>query len=248
VLAQKEAILPLIERLDVEPRRRLRFEILHALFRLTQRDLGTKSELWRSWWKASGAAHVVSAKPPKTTVSNYGTVAKFYGVPIRTDRVVFVIDSSGSMRTLDAKDRRLTRLQVAKTALLAAVDRLGESAKFNVVLFSDKPVPWKASLVFAKPASKDALAKHLAKAEPGGETNLYDSLEFALGLRGVDTIVVLSDGSPSVGRYVERAELLSAVARLNRTGRVQIHAVSIGKNSRLLRALARDNGGKYYRR
>ena len=161
---------------------------------------------------------------------------------------MFVIDASGSMRTLDAKGRRLTRLEVAKTALLAAVDRLGESTKFNVVLFSDKPVPWKKSMVSAKPANKDALAKHLASAEPGGETNLYDSLEFALGLKEVDTIVVLSDGAPSVGRYVDGSAVRWAVARLNRTRRVQIHAISIGKDSRLLRGLAGDSGGKYYRR
>ncbi|MEE8106081.1 MAG: HEAT repeat domain-containing protein [Planctomycetota bacterium] len=247
-LAQKHAILPLIERLDVESRRRVRFEILKALFRLTAKDFGVKSEPWRSWWAASGDEHSVPEIPPKAKVSNYGTVAQFYGIPVHTDRVVFVIDASGSMRTLDAKEREMSRIDVAKKSLLAAVARLGESAKFNVVFFSDKPSPWKNSMVGAKPSSKDALAKHLGGIEPKGETNLYDALEFALALKEVDTVVVLSDGAPSAGKYVNRVEVRRAVARLNRARRIQIHSISIGKNSRLLRELTADSGGIYYRR
>ena len=81
-----------------------------------------------------------------------------------------------------------------------------------------------------------------------GGTNLYDGLALALADEEVDTIFLLSDGVPGVGTYVAKDDILRAVKRLNQTKRVAIHAVSIGRDSALMRELAEENGGKYVRR
>ena len=81
-----------------------------------------------------------------------------------------------------------------------------------------------------------------------GGTNLYDGLEKSLMDGNVDTVMLLSDGAPGAGRYVATPDILRAVRRLNQTRRIAIHCVSLGRDSELLRRLARENGGKYVRR
>ena len=44
----------------------------------------------------------------------------------------------------------------------------------------------------------------------------------------LDTVFVLSDGQPSVGKLIDTDEIRKAVKKLNETFRVVIHAIAIG--------------------
>jgi hypothetical protein len=81
-----------------------------------------------------------------------------------------------------------------------------------------------------------------------GGTNLYDGLELALLTKDVDTIYLLSDGSPGSGKFVQHADILREVRRINRTRRVAIHCVAVGFDSKLMKDIAAQNGGQYVRR
>jgi len=97
-------------------------------------------------------------------------------------------------------------------------------------------------------SARASLAKHLRSQRPTGGTNLYDGLEMALLTKDVDTIYLLSDGSPGSGKFVAAADILREIGKLNRTRRVAIHCVAVGFDSPLMRELAAQNGGQYVRR
>ncbi|MCA8961548.1 MAG: hypothetical protein KDC38_13580, partial [Planctomycetes bacterium] len=76
---------------------------------------------------------------------------------------------------------------------------------------------------------------------------LYDPIAHLLRYGTIETIVVLSDGEPTAGRYRETEPFLDAIARLNQYSRTKIHCIALGENSTLLERLAADNGGIYRR-
>jgi len=248
ILRPRAAIEPLVTALQVEKERRVRYAIVTALFRLTGKEFFTAAE-WRQWWGKAKAGFAVPKRVPRRKPARGGTVATFYGVPVRTDRVCFVLDASGSMDSVDAasKEKR-TRLEVAKAELLAAVARLSDKARVNVVLFDTKWRQWQKSAVPLGAANRKGLERYVTGQKTAGHTNLYGGLEAALADAGIDTVYLLSDGIPDRGSYTRTATILRAVRRLNQTRRVAIHTIAVGLDSELLNALAAENGGRHVRR
>ena len=107
---------------------------------------------------------------------------------------------------------------------------------------------WRKSLTPLGPGARKALEAFLAEQTPKGSTNLFEALEAALRLKGVETIYLLSDGSPTAGRLTDDDEILEAALDLNRETRAAIHCVSLGGDSRLLRRLSEATMGTYVQR
>ena len=62
----------------------------------------------------------------------------------------------------------------------------------------------------------------------------------------LDTIYFLSDGRPSIGKYVDIDDILKAVRKINQVRKVVIHCISIGDfEATFLKRLARENGGVF---
>ena len=63
----------------------------------------------------------------------------------------------------------------------------------------------------------------------------------------VDTVYLLSDGEPNVGKYQTTYAILKQVARLNRTARVQINTIAFGPDAKVdfLKTLALSNWGMF---
>jgi HEAT repeat protein len=245
----REAVPGLIERLAVEESARVREAIAETLFGLTGQDLLDSADAWRAWWKEHGASFAVPAKPLARKADEGGTVARFYGLPVRTERVCFVLDRSDSMKGVHTGDAaKRTKMEVAVAQLGDALKRLPDRARVNAVLFDTEVESWKKSLVPLSDSNRAALGEFVGKQEPKGMTNIYDALEAALLVEGVDSIFLLSDGAPTAGAYQETVGFLLAVRRLNQTRRIAIHAVAIGHDSQLLRRLAEENGGRYVRK
>jgi hypothetical protein len=142
----------------------------------------------------------------------------------------------------------MTKLERAVEETLKVVEKLGRGARANVILFETNIHPWQKRLVKMGPAAKTKLAKDLRSKRPTGGTNLYDGLEMALLTEDVDTIYLLSDGSPGSGKFVRHEDILREVKKLNRTRRVAIHCVAVGFDSPLMKDLAAQNDGRYVRR
>ena len=253
-LRDKACVAPLIGRLKDEPSARLREAISWALYRLTGQRLYDNASVWAKWWADNEATFEIPKVMPTLPDPHVGgTQAGFFGIPIRSDRVVFVIDQSGSMAEPggpppDEASDPPERLDVATRQVLQATSRLPDAAQVNVVMFHNGVTLWKDKLQALKKKTRKTLDRFLAGQNPGGGTNLYDGLARALTMPDVDTVFLLSDGVPSAGRYLTTSAILQAVQRVNKTRRIAIHCVSIGMDSELLRRLAQENGGRYVQR
>jgi hypothetical protein len=258
-IEEARVVPPLLLRLR-HPDPAVRSAARDSLVRVTGVDRGTDPAQWEAWWDGAKTDFRPPDKAPEGPTLRHGgtsdravgdgdaTFARFFGVELRKRRCAFLIDYSQSMWG--------GRRAKAEEELLAAVKGLPAAATFAVGLFNEKVRWFKDGPLPARPQEKLDLVGCLAAQETKSYTNIYDSLESALGLAGIgpaarspapglDEIVLLSDGAPNRGRITQTSKILEAVRALN-GGRVVIDAVALGDApGELLPALARENGGKF---
>jgi HEAT repeat protein len=238
---RKESIDLLVERLDKEEGRMLS-ELVDVLRALTGKPFGYAPGQWKEWWTlnretfdfAKAAADVAAAQgqgPGGTT---------YHGVPILSKRVVFILDMSGSMSSMLGSE---SRMELAKKELSRTLGVMAADSHVNLIFFDDAIEPWRKSLVPLKPNLKEAQAV-VARVQPRGQTNIFDSLEIAFLHKDVDTIFLLSDGEPSNGRLVEPADIFREIRRMNRLRKLAIHTISFGPSD-FMKTIAEQNGGQY---
>jgi hypothetical protein len=58
----------------------------------------------------------------------------------------------------------------------------------------------------------------------------------------------MSDGAPGAGKFIQPADILREIARVNATRKIAIHTISVGEKSPLLEQLAKQNSGSYVQR
>ncbi len=257
-LRERASVRPLIDRLGVETNHVNRASIGTTLFRLTAVNLYDQKDLWEQWWAEHGETFRVPATiPVLPPAAAGGTMApeppRFYGIPIETDSVVFVIDQSGSMGSGPMRfDGQApiagTKFATAVKELLGAVAALENEVDVNVVFFATGVTAWRKRPQPLSPRTREALKSFLARQAADGSTNLYNGLERGLLTSGVETVVLLSDGAPTHGKHVQTPKILQAVRSLNAKRGIEVHCVAIGGHSELLRRLAAENGGEYVRR
>jgi Mg-chelatase subunit ChlD len=225
---------------------RIESEIARELERRAKRRLGPHPERWRAWWRthqehrASGGG----ADPEPETVST------FFGLRPATDRVVFVVDRSGSMNDELGTGGR-TRWESAKLQLLEFVERLGPTGRYRVILFSDDTWSSSRELRQATPANVATLRNWLSGHKPGGGTLLQPAIRQAMGVDehgrlvgelDADAVVVLCDGQTAEGPVWVRPFLESA----NAERCLVFYCVQIGgAGDGTLAELARTTGGEY---
>jgi HEAT repeat protein len=98
-LWEKRCIEPLIEQLGKE-NARLRLDIVLALKEMTGADMGMTQQAWKGWWESHGEEFEVGKgrDSSKRRADDKGTIANFCRLPIYTDRMIFILDLSGSMK------------------------------------------------------------------------------------------------------------------------------------------------------
>lgn len=248
-LRVREGVPALIERLAKEDGR-LQHDIATALKRLTGQRLGTNAATWKKWWEDQGEAFVVPPESETGDAAEEGGTT-YYGIPVVSRRICFLLDISGSMSAEAATGEsragdksKKNRLDVAVKELCETIDRLAKDVRFNIVLFDDRVEPWEKELQLADDAKKADAKKFLDRQRPRGGTNIYDPLEAALLGKDVDTVFLLSDGAPGSGKFVQAEDILREIRKLNRSRKVVVHTIAIGLDTPLMRELAKQNGGK----
>lgn len=213
---------------------------------------------WRAFWKAEGASFAVRPKPalgekPKED-DRYD---RFFDLSIESDRVLFVLDFSGSMAepaTLKPDGETTaggsaglttTKADLVVKELKKLVMSLPDGALVNFVVFSDDVRIWRAdgkvpALVELDDESRDDLmGNFLDGLRPNGPTNLYDALQAALGFggrglydkyyeAGFDTLYVISDGAPTAGPVTDKEEIRRRVREANDLRKITIHCITFG--------------------
>ncbi len=244
----------LIERLEHE-QGRLHAEVLHALRELTGKRLPGKADYWRRWWKSSGSTaglvKAVEASGEKESGQTApdrnepgSSVLTYYGIPIDSKHIAFIVDVSGSMKELSGTARK-PRIDIAKQALLRVIDRCPDDVDFNLITFHTDIAAWKRSLQRADADTRDAAKVFVRGLKAGGGTNIHDALALAFEDKNIDTIYLLSDGDPSAGAVTDAGRLVHTVRRWNLRRRIVIHAIAIGQDRDMMKQLAKESGGEY---
>lgn len=199
---------------------------------------------------------------------------KFAGIAMTGKRVVFVVDTSGSMKLIDDKTPAPEKWPTVVETVAKVMRTLPDLEQYQVVTFSRKAQyligkgDW---LPYTGAPTVKKVSDALLAVNPDGDTNLYDALDLAFRLRasGLDTVYLFSDGLPTSGPGVtpeqekgmtdtQRVEALSRHLRKtlktdwNRPaagGRVKINAVGFFFESpevgAFLWALSRENDGSF---
>jgi hypothetical protein len=260
VALRREDSLPrLIERLDHEEGRVLE-DLVRGLQWLSGLDLGRRRPRWHAWWSAEGEGFRI---PPPDQVrerlalrekrrSENLSSASFYGIPVISNRICLIVDTSGSMSYPAAMSDRTssegeepTRFEVAIEQLRGLLQRISDGRYCNIIFFSGGITPWEDEVRALDEKGREDALDFVDRRKVGGGTNIFDALHLAFSDPGVDTIYLLSDGDPSSGRITDPGELREEIDRRNELRRIRIHCVSVGKVSSLLRHLAEDSLGVY---
>lgn len=276
----KAAIPALIRGLDAELQRKkdpwaMDVRLHRLLEGLTGQSVAQGSaEPWRAFWAREGASFAVK---PQTAPGEKPPAAdkyeKFFDLRVDSDRVLFVLDFSGSMaepvqlktRTTGATPgAAATKAALVTAELKKLILSLPDGALVNFVVFSDDVRIWRQeggrpALVRLDDESRDdLLGNFLESLRPSGPTNLYGALDAALDFAGralhdkyyaagFDTLYVISDGAPTAGAVTDKDEIRRRVLERNQLRRIAIHCITFGdqNDTSFLEALAKENGGRH---
>ncbi len=184
-----------------------------------------------------------------------GGTSSFFGGTAKGNRVVFVVDFSGSM----IKEGGGVRLQMLKKELISSISKLPKGMSFQVIYYSTAPWLGGESLYTApsrfpdKPedripwseATKEGIARavnHIKAAKPEGATLWKEPLELAFAMRPVPAVVwLLSDGEAQ-----DAEEVVEKIKAIN-SSRIPINTIGLevpGAAFSYLVDIARQTGGK----
>jgi hypothetical protein len=231
----------------------VRADIVRYLTDTSGQQLGADAAAWSEWWKNEAEKFefppevkepaergvLAQARPPQPAAG-----PSYYGLPLSGARIVFVIDTSGSMNG--------PRIMAAKRELKRAIEELPSDVAFNVIAFSDRPYPWQSKLMPASGEFKQNAQYFIELLKLAPRTASYDALEAALSF-DTEVIYFLTDGQPFGGKIQNPAEIVRTITRLNQYRRITINSLGIGVGpsgnafDAFLSTLADQNWGDYER-
>ena len=233
---------------------RLRLDFMRALQTMTGEDLKWNPLNWKSWWSQhkedlelgdqpenwrAGVAMTGKEKEQQNTDS-------FFGVPMVSNRVMFVMDFSGGMSSEveSGEYEGQTKIEIAKQELGNTIKKLNKKKRFNVLVHQYRSTfppetrilsPFKKgrALVPARPQAQAAAYRWVSKLKASGWGAFYEAFRAATRSPAVDTIVFLSDGKPTRGKFAGTTAVMDdrffeQLQEMNRYRQVMIHTVLTG--------------------
>ncbi len=227
-VAEPRVLRPLIEALGREDGR-LRDDLRDLLRGLTGMNFDADPQTWQQWYNDN--RDVLEGEGPKSALfgafkAKGGEPEKksVYGIESRSRRIVFIIDTSGSMKDPLATDagkgtatgltaeeeeeRRSSKIEIAKRELKRAIRGLEADARFNIISYGTHVIRWKKEMVKADMPTKNEAYAFVRDMQAAGGTYTYGALQEAFHIGGlgvtdknydptVDTIYLISDGAPT---------------------------------------------------
>jgi hypothetical protein len=185
-------------------------------------------------------AHI-PALPPEAILSP-NTAPQLNG----KDRVVFVLDISGSMYEPYAGS---TRLAFARQELSRRIRALADGTPFAITVYAERARN-SGPLVAASDATRDAAVRFIMEdMDCGGGTNLPAALDSAQQL-AAGTIVLVSDGDLNISQIDLKMKARDILGPEGQGPALTIVGISPRPNTeakKLLEALADQQGGTYYK-
>jgi len=204
-LGDTGAVDALIDRMEVE-NGRLRHDVRAALKAITRDDLGNDPRHWREWWEGEKGRGAPAPKPAGDA-GDHGyakDTPTYYGIPVFTESVGYVLDTSTSMNFRIELDPEwlarcgrnypavATKYELAQCEIAASLDALDPRTLMNLYFFKTRARAWKKTLVPAtranvgKAADAVRLERPPEKLTVGGgayQTNYVDVFRLILGTR-----------------------------------------------------------------
>ncbi len=219
----------------------IQHDIVEYLTRLTSQKFRDNDREWTNWWADNkDSFKFPPAGKPLPEITLDLQKSSYYGIPICAKRVVFVLDTSGSMRG--------PPIDAAKKALIESIQSLPEEVAFNVVFFDATATTWHGRLIPASAEAKrnacQAVAERGLKLGTASSAALNTAFE-----QEPEAIFFVSDGEPTDGTP---AQIVGSATQFNRTRRVSIHTIGVvtQRNGGIgltlfMRPLSEQNYGKF---
>jgi HEAT repeat protein len=267
------ASIPTLLNALVSSQGRMRSEINAALRKLSGVDKNGDYGAWKEWWETNREALLDGSYSARATErgGDQPGLSTFYGVPLVSTRLAFLLDVSISMKepsswkpdtAVEAEKLDGERaLDVGKYEIRKIIRRLPEGAMYNVVAVWGYLTLLNERMIRASRGSEQASIKWINALDIKPGTNLFGALSKAFEWSGgswnsviredsLDTIYVISDGQPSIG-FIDRPVLAERVADTCRWKKIVVHCIAVAPPDHgrvLLKALAAGTGGTYVER
>lgn len=183
-------------------------QIVASLRKLTGQSIEAYAEPWAKWWEAHRAEWGEDGRPLQPVVAApRPSDVEFYGLKIRSDKVLYIIDISGSMQyekkakavtagekpgmstdpTPDASAPRFsgTKIEIAKLELKRSLARLTKDSMFDIIAFNHTVLQWQPKMVQATDANKELAYAWIRDMAPSGSTFCDGALQMAFKMGGM---------------------------------------------------------------
>jgi hypothetical protein len=247
---------------------RLWLDARQSLTAVTGYDVSSARDWKKKWKELEKAGFDANAKRGK---------AKFYYPKnfILSQRVVMVLDTSGSMHVRDPKGgskesdkagqcrtcqqnhggtdlpRERQRLFRGKRYMQSMLSTLRKGAKFNIIHFNDKGRTWQANgfLISVNDGAIETAIDYLDGYKPEGASNAFAGFKRAFSSTEMDTVIYMSDGfsTTKTGDRLPYIEALAQIRNLNRFRNARIFSIGFKGTARdFMKKLAKQNGGHHH--
>jgi len=191
---------------------------------------------------------------------------EFFDEEVEGDRVVFVMDYTGSMdcpvgHSIKDENGHIisnpTKMDHVKAEFAKAVLGMSENVKFSAVMFSSSGIRvWKRQLMDATPQNKSAAIAWVRSFSAFGATPIYDGFAAGANIPGTKTIILHTDGVANEGRYPNPDSCGPAIINLAKSKGITVytfgHCLGGYNNSseanagkQMLQKIAKETGGTY---
>lgn len=259
-------------------------ELRYALADLLGQKLASGAE-YKSRWaalKAKGGLKAVGTPEDPTpdtakqeTGKGHGTpkTVELFGREVACTRIVFILDTSGSMTAVDDPNLELpkdpgtqgkdpkkpeggpdarSRMERAKRELKKVIKGLPKAAKINIVTYGTFVRIWKAGappvLHQLEDATREDAMKFVDTLSADATTVTDEALAKAFEVEGARCFYLLSDGMPTRDGTtpIPTEVILKLIADKNATKKVRIHTLGfVGADRDFMKAVAAATGGEY---
>ena len=194
----------------------IQYDVVTYLTRLTKQLFRTDVNGWRTWWEKNRNEFEFpeQGKDLEEIDDDYEGLS-YYRIPVCAKRIVFVLDTSGSMQGVP--------IELAKEALANVILALPEETQFNFMTFSGSVDMWQKRMLPATPKNKRMAVSAVMSRVVGGVTASSAALNAAFHQQP-EAIYFVSDGMPTDG---VPAQIVEHFTRINKLYRVSIHTVGV---------------------
>jgi hypothetical protein len=208
----KDAIEPLIEALKAADGK-LKHDLNDALVALTGVDKHGDAAAWKSWFDANKEtvkAGGYKPKPEEAAGKGQGDPrgTTFYGIPVKSKNVIFILDRSGSMAEPsdweipegeevatggasggksdgpEVKKEGNRKIDIARWQLKRCLARLPDGIEFNLIFFNHEWTIMSEKMVKLGSGTRKQAFDFIDKLDPVGGTNVYDPTEKGFSFAG----------------------------------------------------------------